>query len=195
VDLHSNTGFSRGPANQYMEFFPYIDRLWFGESFNYDDPPDYWLVEISGIPFGLMGEMLQNGGNRWRGMLYGMTTRLAASGDPRPLWKLWDEFGLPEARLIGYWAPACPVRTGRDDVLATAYVRDKKTLVAVASWAPQPAGVRLAVDWKAIGLDPAAVRLRAPAVAQFQEAAEFKPGDVIPVQPGRGWLILIEPRP
>ncbi len=73
IDLHSNTGFSRGPANQYLEFFPYVDRLWFGESFNYNDPPDYWLTEISGIPYGLMGEMLQDGGNKWRGMLYGMT--------------------------------------------------------------------------------------------------------------------------
>src|SRR5205823_5750310 len=33
IDLHSNTAFSIGPANQYAEFFPYIDRLWFGESF------------------------------------------------------------------------------------------------------------------------------------------------------------------
>lgn len=32
IDLHSNTGFSRGPANQYTEFFPYVDKLWFGES-------------------------------------------------------------------------------------------------------------------------------------------------------------------
>ncbi|MCY2950753.1 MAG: DUF6067 family protein, partial [Planctomycetota bacterium] len=51
IDLHSNTAFSIGPANQYAEFFPYIDRLWFGESFNYNAmSPDAWLVEVSGIP-------------------------------------------------------------------------------------------------------------------------------------------------
>ena len=31
IDLHSNTLFSIGPANQYTEFFPYVNRLWFGE--------------------------------------------------------------------------------------------------------------------------------------------------------------------
>ena len=24
-------------------------------------------------------------------------------GDPRPLWKVWDEFGIHEARMSGYW--------------------------------------------------------------------------------------------
>ena len=192
IDLHSNTGFSRGPANQYMEFFPYVDRLWFGESFNYDDPPDYWLVEISGIPFGLMGEMLQGGGNPWRGMLYGMTARMPWSGDPRHVWKVWDEFGISEARMIGYWDPACPVRTGREDILATAYVRPGRTLVSLASWAPQQMVVRLGIDWKALGLDPAKVTLRAPEITGFQKAAVFKPDEGIPVEPKRGWLILVE---
>jgi hypothetical protein len=29
----------------------------------YDKDEDYWLTEVSGIPFGLMGEMLQDGGH------------------------------------------------------------------------------------------------------------------------------------
>lgn len=45
-----------------LEYFPYLDRLWFREYFDFDSAPDYWLVEISGIPFGLMGEMLEGGG-------------------------------------------------------------------------------------------------------------------------------------
>ena len=191
IDLHSNTEFSRGPANQYMEFLPYVDRLWFGEGFNYDDPPDYWLAEISGIPYGLMGDMLQDGGNKWRGMLYGMTARMPWSGDPRAVWKVWDEFGIADARFVGYWDAACPVKTGRQDILATAYVRPGRTLLAVASWAPQAAAVRLEIDWKALGLDPAAATLRAPAIEGFQKAATFKPGDEIPVEPKRGWLIVI----
>ena len=119
-----------------MELFPYIDSLWFGEGFNYNETPDYWLVEISGIPYGLFGEMLQDGGNPWRGMIYGMTDRLGWGGNPQPIWKVWDNFGIQDARMIGYWDPACPVKTGRKDVLATAYVKQGKTLVAVASWAP-----------------------------------------------------------
>jgi hypothetical protein len=32
-----------------MEHLPYIDRVWIGEGRDYNTPPDYWLVEISGI--------------------------------------------------------------------------------------------------------------------------------------------------
>ncbi|MCC6443246.1 MAG: hypothetical protein IT210_07295 [Armatimonadetes bacterium] len=194
IDLHSNTAFSHGPANQYMEYFPYIDRLWFGESFDYDESPDYWLTEISGIPYGLMGEMLQNGGNRWRGMVYGITTRLPYSGDPSPLWKLWDEFGIDRAQMAGYWDPACPVRTDSQAVPATAYVRKGRVLVALASWAKEETPVRLTIDWKATGIAPAKARLHAPAIEDYQEERFFGIADPIPVQPGKGWLVLVEER-
>jgi hypothetical protein len=54
--------------------------------------------------------------------------------------------------------------------------------------------VRLAVDWKALGLDPARVRITAPPIAWFQEAREFAVGDTIPVEPGKGWLLRFEQR-
>ena len=60
IDLHSHEQYSMGPANQYMGFFPYIDRLWFGEGFDYEKKrPDEWLITFSGIPFGLMSEMIE----------------------------------------------------------------------------------------------------------------------------------------
>ncbi len=192
IDLHSNTGFSFQPANQYLEFFPYLDRLWFGESFNYDESPDYWLTEISGIPYGLMGEMLQDGGNKWRGMVYGMTARMPWCGDPRSIWGVWDRFGIDQAQMIGYWEPNCPIRTGHDDVLATAYVRDGKTLIAIASWAPKTTRCRLQIDWAALKLDPAKVKLWAPEVADYQPATLFNVGDEIPVRPRRGWLLIVD---
>ena len=107
IDLHSNTGFSKGPANQYADFFPYIDKVWFGESFLYDKmPPANWLVESSGIPFGLTGDMLYRGGNKWLGMQYGMTVRhpWETEGvicDPRIVWKVWDDFGIADAAMLG----------------------------------------------------------------------------------------------
>ena len=196
IDLHSNTGFSIGPANQYTEFFPYVNRLWFGESFNYDAmTPVQWLVECSGIPFGLMGDMLQDGGNRWRGMLFGMTARLPwANSEPRPVWKVWDEFGIGQARMLGWWEPDCPVRTGRDDVLATAYVKPGKTLVALASWAPEKTDARLQFDWKALGLDASKARLTAPEIRDFQPAREWRADEPITVEPKRGWLIYVSPQ-
>jgi len=199
IDLHSanqynvRDGFASS-ANLYLEHFPYLDRLWFGEYFDYDAPPDYWLVEMSGIPFGLMGEMLEGGGNPWRGMVFGMTARLPWAGDPRPLWKVWDAFGLGESRMIGWWAPSRPVKTGRSDVVATTFVRPGRALVALASWSPGAVNVTLDVDWARLGLDPAQVTITAPPVERFQEAASFRPGQAIPVAPGRGWLLVLEER-
>jgi len=199
IDLHSANQFNpsdgfASSANLYLEHFPFINRLWFGEYFDYNSAPDYWLTEISGIPFGLMGEMLQDNGNPWRGMIFGMTNRLPHSGDPRPLWRLWDQFGMQQSRMIGFWVPTVPVKTGNPSVLATVYQADGRALVAVASWAKDPAEVKLSIDWKALGIDPAGATITAPAIADFQDAASFKPGQPIPVQPGRGWLLWIAGR-
>jgi len=197
IDLHSANQFNTrdgfaNSANLYLEHFPYINRLWFGEYFDYNSRPDYWLVELSGIPFGLMGEMLQDGGNPWRGMLYGMTSRLPWAGDPSPLWKQWDAFGMEGSRMIGYWVPDSPVQTGNDDVLATAFVRDGKTMVALASWAPDTVRVNLAIDWRALGLVRDKVRITAPAIRDFQESRTFANARGIPVAPGKGWLLVIQ---
>lgn len=200
IDLHSwnhfngQAGFANC-ANLYLANLPYIDRIWFGEGFDYNESPDYWLVELSGIPYGLMGEMLQGGGNPWRGMVYGMTQRLKWSGDPRPLWKLFDELKLSEATLQGYWDPACPVRTGREDVLATVYRLPGRALISVASWAKAPVNVDLQLDWAALGLAPAKAHLYAPPIAGFQSALLLDPGEPLPVKPGRGWLLLVDEQP
>jgi hypothetical protein len=138
-----------------------------------------------------MGEMLQGGGNPWRGMVYGMTARLGHSGDPRALWKLWDEFGIESSRMEGYWVPSNPVKTGKKDVLATSYLKDGAVLVAIASWAVETENVRLAVDWTALGIDPARAVLTAPAIENFQEAATYKIDDEIPILPGRGLLLML----
>jgi hypothetical protein len=197
IDFHSGNNFHpeyglNNCANQYIELFPYIDSLWFGEGFDYNEPPDYWLVEIAGIPYGLFGEMLQGGGNPWRGMLFGMTSRLGWGGDPRPLWKVWDEFGIQDARMSGFWDTNCPVKTGRNDVLATAYVKQGKTLISLASWAPNAGKTRLEINSAALGLDPAKLWLYAPPIQGFQREACFRPGAEIPVTAGRGWLLLAD---
>jgi Family of unknown function (DUF6067) len=199
IDLHSANQFNPrdGYINStllYMELFPYIDRLWFGEEFDYQKTsPDYWLTELSGIPFGLMGEMLQDDGNPWRGMLFGMTNRLgwSSGSDPRALWKAWDNFGIEQADMVGWWVHDTPVHTDRGDVLATSYVRKgKQTLIALASWAPQTVNVKLHIDWKALGLDPDKADLVAPAIDGYQPRARFRQGETIAVEPGKGWLIV-----
>ncbi len=197
IDFHSGNNFHpeyglNNCANQYLELFPCIDSLWFGEGFDYNESPDYWLVEIAGLPYGLFGEMLQGGGNPWRGMLFGMASRLGWGGDPRPLWKLWDEFHIDDARMIGFWDPNCPAQTGRKDVLATAYVNRGRSLIALASWSTNNVPVQLRLETTRLGLNAANLRLHAPAIPDFQPAAEFRPGQEIGVPPGRGWLLLVD---
>jgi hypothetical protein len=199
IDLHSANQFNprdgfANSANLYLEHFPYIDRLWFGEYFDYNSPSDFWLTELSGIPFGLMGEMLQDGGNPWRGMVFGMTNRAPWSGDPTPLWRYWDAFRMQDTRMIGFWVPANPVKTGRDDVLATVYQAKDRALVSIASWAPAPVSVALRIDWESLGIDKSKAVIRAVPIEKFQEAATFALGQAIPVAPGKGWLLEIRKR-
>lgn len=196
IDLHSANQFNprdgfANSANLYLEHFAYIDRLWFGEYFDYNDSPDYWLTEVSGIPFGLMGEMLEKGGNPWRGMLYGMTARAPWSGDPAPIWKVWDDFGIENSEMIGYWVNDCPVKTGRPDVLATVYKKEGQVLIALASWAAGPARILLDIDWAALGMNPNEVKMQMPAVKDFQESGSLKPGESFQVPEGKGFLIQI----
>jgi len=197
IDLHSanqyniHDGFASS-ANLYLEHFPYLNRLWFGEYFDYNSKPDYWLTEISGIPFGLMGEMLQDNGNLWRGMIFGMTNRRPWSGDPRPIWNVWDKFGMQGSEMIGFWVPSSPVKTNNPEVLATIYRKEHKTLVSIASWAQNPVKVKLIIDWKRLGIDPSKAKLTAWDVKDFQPAAVFNPDDEILVQPKKGWLLVIE---
>lgn len=197
IDFHSGNNFSasygmNSPANQYMELFPCINSLWLGEGYNYNEAPDYWLTEVAGLPFGLYGEMLNGCGNAYRGMIYGMTSRLGWLGcDPAALWKLWDSFGIQNSRMIGYWDPAIPVKCNRDDVKITVYQQQDKILIVYASWARENAHIQLSPDWKALKMTPARVSIFAPAITGLQEKQESANLEDINVLPGKGGFIII----
>lgn len=197
IDLHSNTGFSKGPATQYMEFFPYMDKIWFGESFDYNNmSPENWLVEVSGIPFGLMGDMLQGGGNRWLGMLFGMTTRLPWSSekikaDPRPVWKIWDEFKIHETQMMGFWEKDVPVTTTNPNVKATVYMKEGEALLSLGNFSEQTEEFQLNINWEKLSIDPEHVSLKAPVIQDFQQEQQFNTGDKIQVNAKEGMLIVV----
>ena len=197
IDLHSANQFNprdgyANSANLYLENLPYIDRLWFGEYFEYNLSPDYWLVEVSGIPFGLMGEMLQDGGNPWRGMVYGMTARAPWSGDPAPLWKVWDEFGIQDSKMTGYWVPDCPVTTGNENVKATVYVKEGRSLISLGNWSDNDEKVTLDINWEKLGLNKNSAKLHAPFIRNFQEDTIFRVDEPVTVPGGKGLLLILE---
>jgi hypothetical protein len=200
IDLHSHKQYSNGPANSYTDFFPYVDRLWFGEGFDYNKmTPDEWLVTFSGIPFGVMSEMLQSKNwhetNRYLGMVYGTTARYLPVTDkhsPVPVWKLWQSFGIEKAQMIGYWEDKCPVKTDHPNVKATVYVQTDKTLIAIGNFDEKDHHIRLSFDGEHLGVIPAKATLYAPEIENFQKEQTFKPNEAIPVKSKEGWLLIIE---
>lgn len=192
IDLHSANQFNvrdgwTNSAMLYMEHFPYVSRLWFGEYFDYDQGPDYWMTEVGGLPFGLTGEMLQDGGHPYRGMLYGMTARKYGQVDPRPVWALMNDFGIADSRMLGYWLENTPVQTGTDRIVATTYVRPDRVMIALASWSESDEVVELDLELEALGLG-AVVRGYAPAVDGLQEEAEV---DLSAVRVPAGWGLWV----
>lgn len=197
IDVHSANQFN--PADGYinsiflyMEHMPYLDRLWFGEYFKYEKSPEYWLTDVSGIPFGMMSEMLQDGGNPYRGMLYGMTAREPMESVPSQLWKVWDAFGIKDSRMMGYWVSYNPVKTGRNDVLATSFVKDGKVMIAIASWAKKDSDIKLQIDWEKLGIDADKARLTAPDIKGFQEGFSLSPKDKIKLPKDKGFIFILE---
>ena len=195
IDLHSANQFNSrdgfiNSAMLYMEHFPFISRLWFGEYFEYDKDEDYWLTEVSGIPFGLMGEMLQGGGHPYRGLLYGMTTRMYGETDVRPIWKLMNDFGIESSEIKGYWLEKPPVITNHEKIIATAYLKPERILIAIASWSDKDENVRLDFDWNQFGFKSG--RLFSPEVDKLQPYEEFNLEGPVTVPQNMGLFLVLE---
>jgi hypothetical protein len=94
--------------------------------------------------------------------------------------------------MIGYWVPDCPVKTDNPNVICTVYKKDKKSLISIASWDKDKTDVKLAIDWTGLGISPEKATLTAVEAKDFQAAATFTPDQKIPVEPGKGWLLILE---
>jgi hypothetical protein len=186
------SGYLASNANAFSHLFPYIDSLWFGEGFDYTLPYDYWFVAISGIPFGLFGEML-GPGNPYYGMTFGITARyLVNNADPSPIWSFWDYFGIQDSEMIGWWRPDCPVLSNYEDVIVTVYKKDDSALLAIANWNYEDVEVQLFVDWTALGLDEKKCVFLATEIRNFQNETTFQIDDSIPIAANSGWLLIIQ---
>lgn len=194
VDIHSWNHMNEyaGYANSlhlYMELLPYVDRTWIGEGFGANNTPDFWLVEMSGIPFGLMSETL-DARNLFRGMIYGMLPRLPWSGNPVPLWQLWDSFGMKDAVMYGYWDERCPMKTGNDDLPATVYVNGDKALVVIANWTDMPQSAAIKLDEQLLGFKPSSVTL--PEIRNLQWGGKMSALNQCEVMGRSGVIVLLE---
>jgi hypothetical protein len=198
IDFHSWNHFNdlagfTNCLNLYMDLLPYVDLVWIGEGRDYNRMPDHWLIEISGIPYGVTGQMLNEGGNPWRGMVYGITNRLPWAGNPAELWKFWDVNDIQSMRMIGYWDSRSPLKSDNDTVKATLYAGAKRSIIAVAGWGKADQTCSLALDWKALGYDPDKATITIPSIPDFQDGAKLASLKRLTIPAGKGYLIIIDP--
>ena len=174
----------------YTHLLPYIDRLWIGEMFKADNPRDFWLVEMSGIPFGLMSETL-DAHNIYRGFVFGMLPRLPWSGNPAPMWKLIDEFGMAEAEMIGYWDDRNPLQSSNEQIPATTYLRKESAMVVLANWNDADAeSCRITIDTRKLGFTPTRVYL--PEIDELQPAGTIDLNGVLEIPAAKGKIIILK---
>jgi hypothetical protein len=220
IDHHSDCGgFTRSPAMNYMELYPFINRLWYGEGFFYDTPKaDYWLTEISGLPAGISSDMLRystmhhaHGMTRYhyRGMLVGSAFRYSAnrasSFFPVNLWKLWDSFQIQDSTMIGWWEDVeqgngtVPVQLSNPEFRTTVYLKKgEAALIVLADFTDNTAdyttNVSLTFDWDALGLSATQAKLTAPSLPPFQVEpvpGQFATDHVFHMNATQGGLLLL----
>ncbi len=199
IDFHSWNHFNdlAGYANclnLYMDLLPYFDLVWIGEGRDYDRAPDHWLIEVSGIPFGLPGQMLAGGGNPWRGMVYGITNRAGWMGYPSEIWKFWDACQIQEKEMVGYWDASSPLTCTNDSVRATLYKGREESVLAIANWGSEEQRCSIRIDWAKLGYDSAACSLTIPRIPGYQDTPPRASLDEIRVPGRKGYLILMRNR-
>ena len=197
IDLHSANQYNHrdgfiNSAFLYMEHFPYISRLWFGEYFQYDLEPDYWLTEVSGIPFGLTGEMLEKGGRPYHGLIYGMTTRVYHIYNPGAIWNLFKEFDIENSEMLGYWVEKSPIKIDNNKIKSTIYKHNDKVLIVIGSWSNKDENIELIIDWKELGINKEKAHLRSPNIGGLQNYNTFEIDKAIPINRNSGLILILD---
>ncbi len=197
MDLHSWNHYNEWAGytnclNLYMDLLPYFDLVWIGEGRDYDRMPDHWLIEVSGIPFGLPGQMLQDGGNPWRGMVYGITNRAGWSGDPTEIWKFWDQYRISDKYMTGYWDEDIPVKADNKLVKATFYEGLEEHIIAVANWDEQDQPCSLEINWNKLGIERSACKFLIPFIPGFQDQQLPTTVNELIIPGKKGFLIVLK---
>ena len=175
-----------------MDLLPYFDLVWIGEGRDYDRMPDHWLIEVSGIPFGLTGQMLEKGGNPWRGMVYGITNRAGWGGNPTEIWKFWDEYNIREKEYIGYWDKNLPISCDNELVCASIYKGTHESILAVAGWGNETQLCSLNIDWQKLGYNKTKCTYSIPYIKDFQDEQTLTSLDMLKIPAKKGFVIIIK---
>lgn len=141
--------------NLYTEIIPFLDSVWLGEGFFYKKhSPEYVLAEVCGIPYGVTGQMLEGGGDLYLGMLYAMNNRYGwGYTNATLMYKIWDDFGISDSKMLGYWHSKNPVKVNNPNVLATVYLKDNEALLCLYNFSNKAESFNITMDKKLLGFD------------------------------------------
>lgn len=139
--------------NLYTEIFPFVDSLWIGEGYPYKKlSPEYLLTEVSGLPYGKTSQMLQDGGEPFVGMLYAMNNRFGWGARTAPrIYSLWDNFGIQESEMRGYWHSKNPFKSTSKNVYTTCYIKSDCVMICMFNFGDKKEQFSLNVDENLLG--------------------------------------------
>lgn len=142
--------------NLYTEIIPFLDSVWLGEGFFYKKySPEYMLAEVSGIPYGVTGQMLEGGGDLYLGMIYGMNNRYGWHyKNATDMYKIWDDFGISDSKMLGYWHSKNPIKTDNKNVLSTVYLKSNNALICLYNFSDRKEAFTLNINEKLLGFKP-----------------------------------------
>lgn len=146
--------------NLYTEILPFVDNLWIGEGYPYKKlSPEFLLTEVSGIPYGNTSQMLEGGGDPFIGMLFAMNNRYGwGVKNAQHIYRLWDDFGIENSEMRGWWHSKNPVETGWDGVKATVYIKKNSALICLYNFDAAFRAVHLKIDEALLGFAPNTAR-------------------------------------
>ena len=124
-----------------------------------------------------------------------MTKRVYGNYDPSGLWRLFDQFGIAESRMLGYWVENVPLKVpDAASLKSTLYLHDDRALLAIGSWSDQDQRVSLEIDWEALGWKAEDYQVHAPDIDDFQAAQDWELDKNILIPAEQGLILVIKKR-
>jgi len=180
-----------------LSHYAYVDSLWNGEGFVWNNVKEYYLTAVSGLCFGLSGDTLGSP-NPYLGFMTGQTER--NSDIAQGIWDFWDSVSIEEMTLVGWWEDDAFVSVDVDDVEATVFYKyGERAIISVGSYIfggveANMIDVKLVIDWDALGLDRDNVKVSYPKVIDQEETTVDDVEEIFQIEAnnGGGRVILIE---
>ena len=99
--------------------------------------------------------MLEGGGDLYLGMLYAMNNRYGWHyKNATDMYKIWNDFGIMQSRMLGYWHSENPVKTDNANVLATVYLKENEVLICAYNFSDKAESFSFEFNAKRMGFNP-----------------------------------------